>query len=384
MSDLEKVIADSVNDATVDDSPVEIDTPDVDASPEPVEAPVEASSEEQAPTPEESNEVPSPASKTPSEAIPEEPQDEFEKLAGVKQYGIGGRENRIPYSRVKAITDKKERDLAESVVGRKLTKEEKPSDVLKTHVAQLPELQTKVKDYETRLEAVGKFEDVMENDPEKFLGMLSKLPKYQEFFDFVRQAVQQQQAPQAQAVQQPAAPVVEEPMPEPDETLSDGSKVYSQEGLKKLLDWNAIQAARQAETRVTSKYDAQLKELEDRYKPIKEDWDKQRRMEASLPIIRKQLEDARGWALFNESEEEILEVLRKDQSISLEGAYRQVVFPKLVAERNKVRQDVLKEVKAAPTASSVPQRAASKPTSPTSGPRSIEDIIREQVDTLKR
>jgi hypothetical protein len=375
MSDLTEVIQDAVNDAQVEDS-----TPDVtvDTPSEPVEAPVEASSEEPDPTPVESNEVPSPAKSEAPEAIPAEPQDDFEKIAGVKQLGVGGRENRIPYSRVKAIAEKQQRDLAESVVGRKLTKDEKPVDVVKSYVAQLPELQTKVKDYETRLEAVGKFEEVMESDPEKFLGMLSRIPAYKEFFDFVRQAAQQppQQPAPTQAAPQPS----DEPMPEPDELLSDGSKVYSQEGLKKLLDWNAAQAA----ARVASKYDTQLKELEERYNPIKVDWEKQRRMEASLPVIRKQLEEARTWTLFNESEEEILEALRKDQSISLEGAYRQVVFPKLVAERNKVRQDVLKEVKAAPTASSMPSRAASKPGAAGDGPRSIEDIIRQQVETLKR
>jgi hypothetical protein len=152
------------------------------------------------------------------------------------------------------------------------------------------------------------------------------------------------------------------------------------EGLKKLLAWNA----QQVESRVASKYETQFKELDDRYKPMAEDWQERRRKDAALPVIRKQLEEAKTWHLFNESEDEILSVLRKDPKISLEGAYRQVVFPKLIAERNEVRKQVIQEVKAAPTATSIPTRVATKPSAPNPGPRSMEDIIREQVETLKK
>jgi hypothetical protein len=102
-----------------------------------------------------------------------------------------------------------------------------------------------------------------------------------------------------------------------------------------------------------------------------------------LPVIRKKIEEARTWPLFNESEQEILAKLQEDKQISLDDAYRMVVFPKLVSERNKVRQEVIAEVKKAPTSTAVTSRAGGKPTQQ-AGPRSIEDIIRDQIATLKK
>ena len=221
----------------------------------------------------------------------------------------------------------------------------------------------------------------MANEPQRFLEMLSGLPAYKDFFDFVRGAVAQAEgkgttaAAPAQTVDPTAG------MPEPDEELPDGSKVYSMEGLKALMEWNS----QQTEARVSSKYESALKQLEERYKPVENEWRERQRIEQTLPVIRKQIEEARTWMLFNENEQEIIAALKADPRISLEGAYRQVVFPKLIAERNQMRQDVIKEVKAAPVSSSVTSRVTTRPGAPASGePRSLTDIIKEQIDSLKR
>ena len=386
--DLEQTISDAVNDSITDG-----DTPDVDvtpdASPEPVEASTDDAVAEPAAEAEPSAEIPSPAAVAASEATPAEPQDEFAKLVGMPQVGVGGRENRIPYSRVKKITEKavndKVSEVAEAALGRKLNDGEKAVDVVKAHVAKIPDLEAKVTDYETRLSAVGQFEDVMANEPQRFLQMLAKIPAYKEFFEFVEQGAQALRgapAATAQAGQslQAASVPAGDPMPEPDEELSDGSKVYSMEGLKSLLEWNA----RNVETRVTSNYEKQIKDLQSRYEPMASEWQERRRTEAALPVIRKKIEEARTWHMFNESEQDILEKLRSDPKISLEEAYRQVVFPKLIAERNKIRQEVLDEVKAAPTSTSVTPRVASKPNAQSAGPRSLEDVIKEQIASMKR
>lgn len=388
-SDLEQIITDSVNDSIND---VESDTPAVsqDTSPEPVEASTSDSVDEPVAETPSTEEVAPEGATEPVVTKPEEPQDEFAKLVGLPQTGVGGRENRIPYSRVKKITEKAVNDVAEAALGRKLNAGEKAVDVVKAHVAQLPELKTKVTEYESRLEAVGRFEDVMEKDPERFLNMLSRLPAYKEFFEFVSEAYtakqNQGQAP-AQAPSETVATATSQAMPEPDETLADGSKVYSLDGLKSLLDWNG----QTVESRVAAKYESKLqeyekkfKELEDRYNPVVNEWQEQRRIQAALPTIRKQLEDARKLPLFTENEGEILKILQEDKQISLEGAYQKVVFPKLIEERNKVRQDVIKELQTAPQSTSVTSRGGVKPTPVThSGPRSIEDIIKEQIATLK-
>lgn len=385
MDNLEDVITDSVNDA-VNDVDVSDSSSDAAEDATPAETPSASDSTPEdaaADTSADSSAVASPAAAA-TDAPADEPQDEFSKLVGVPQMGFGGRENRIPYSRVKKITekaaDKAASDLAEVALGRKLNPGEKALDVVKAHVAQLPELQTKLTDYETRLSSVGQFETVMANEPERFLGMLARIPAYKEFFEFVQKAsdlmdAQAAGTPQA-AGQEPVTFAAGAGMPEPDEELSDGSKVYSMEGLKTLLAWNA----QQVEQKVT-------KQFEDRYKtvePAVKDWQEQRRIQAALPVVRKQIEEAKQWPLFTESEEAIIGVLRTNPQISLEGAYRQVVFPKLVAERNKVRQDVIREAQTAPTSTSVPTRAASKPGPQTgSGPRKLEDIIKEQVERLK-
>lgn len=375
MSDLESIIADSVNDATFDDTPEvdAVETPEVEAAPV-----AESLADAEPATPEIVEEPATPEVQAATPATPAEPQDDFAKLVGVPQVGIAGRENRIPYSRVKKITEKAVSDIAEAALGRKLNAGEKASDVVKAHVAQIPTLTAKVQDYETRLNTVGQFEDVMVNDPNKFLTMLSKLPAYKDFFSFVQQAAagigQNQPAQGTPAAGQPA--VAQNPadvMPEPDEELADGSRVYSMDGLKKLLAWNASQV----ESRVS-------KQFEERYKPIENEWQERKRLEAVVPVIRKQIEEAKTWPLFNDNQDEIVAALKANPNLSLEGAYRQIVVPKIVADRNKIKQDVLREVQSAPTSTAVPARAATKPVAPVgAGPRSLEDVIKESIASLK-
>lgn len=388
MSDIEQIIADSVNDSIngVEEPTPEVET-QVDASeeaaPEAVEGAISDSTETEAQEVAEGNEIDSPAKREAAKVTPESVQDEFEKLVGMPKEGVGGRENRIPYSRVKKIVDKRasevEGGLAEVVLGRKLNDGEKAADAVKAHVAQIPELQTKIADYEGRLQQVGEFENVLANDPERFMGMLEKLPAYSRVFDLIGKGLEFEKgsaAPQAEAAP-PADPNAD--MPQPDEELSDGSMVYSMAGLQKLLAWNS----QQTEARVATAYEAKLKGLSDKYDPVVTEWQENKRIAAARPIIEKQLADARKLPLFNESEDEILEVLRNDKRISLEAAYNKVVMPKLVAERNNIRESVIKELKTAPTATSVVSRAATKAVDPNK-PKSVEDIIREQVQTLKQ
>lgn len=379
--DLETTIADAVNDAQISDVDTNLDegsdNAEVVDTPA-VETPTETAPEAEAPAAETQNQQVA----APGAAQEATPQDEFDKLAGVPKTGFGGRENRIPYSRVKKITENAVNEIAEVALGRKLNQGEKAVDVVKAHVARIPELETKVTDYESRLNDVGQFEQVMANDPQRFLGMLSKVPAYREFFSWLDRAAEvmekQAGAPAAGTPDVAAAPVADPNMPQPDEELSDGSKVYSMEGLQKLLDWKANQVATNVEARLT-------KQFEQQYKPMADDWQTRRRIEAARPFIQKQLEDAKKWPLFTESEDDIIKILRANPNISLEGAYREAVFPKLVADRNKAREQVIRDIQAAPTSTSVPSRVATKPSAPApDGPRKLEDIIKEQVDSLKR
>jgi hypothetical protein len=384
---LEDTIADAVNDAQIGDEPaIEGATEEAAVDETPVES--ASSDESEAATEpdthtEETQEVASPAVKAQDTTM----QDEFEKLAGVSATGFGGRENRIPYSRVKKITEKAVGELAEAALGRKLGQGEKALDVVKAHVAQIPELTTKVADYETRLNTVGEFEGVMANDPQRFLGMLAKIPAYQEFFQFVNHAYDHfSKTPgatadqsQAQATPTEAAAQSISDMPQPDEALPDGSRVYSIEGLQKVLDWKA----QQIEARISKQFEGKYTELQKQYEPIANDWRTQQRLAAAKPFVEKKLAEAAQWPLFTEHEEAILKVLQADPKISLEGAYQKVVFPKLLAERSSMKQGVIKEMQKAPTSTSLPSRSATKPVAAKAGPRTLEDVIREQIETLK-
>lgn len=343
MSDLTETIEDAITDAEIPAEPV-------DETPEAVEAtPVEdVASVEDAPA---TDEVASPAAQT--------EKDEFEKKFGIPGMSASGRENRIPYSRVKKISEKAAADAVAAKV-----KEFEP---------QLAERDTKIQDYEGRLQKVAEFEQVMVSDVDAFTGMLRQLPNWKPFFDKVDAALSGQ--PQAQTE---AATPISDDMPQPNQELSDGTMVYSMDGLKALNEWNRAQARKET-----------LAEVDKKFGPMAKEWDDHRvaqdRMNAFIPQVRQQIADARTWPLFNEHEAEIVKALQDNQKISLEGAYRQVVYPKLVADRGKMREEILREVQKAPRATAVtaPASKSTAQVAPT-GPRSTEDVIMEAIQGLKR
>lgn len=359
--DLDSVIEDAIQDAAIPEAAPE--TPDSSDS----SSDLDTSQD----TPETAEEAPesttgtvsdiaikSPASKA-NEAN-KAPEDDFEKRFGIPQNGPTGRENRIPYSRVKKIVAKREKELEASFTPK------------------LTELETKAKDYEGKLtqvtSQVAEFEKVMVNDHERFTNMLLSIPGYKEFLE-------KKFAPSAPAT--PTQPTAAEvaaidpstEMPQPDQKLSDGTMVYSMDGLKSLMAWQQAQTER----KVTTGYEAKLKELSERYAPIEQQWQAQQRIQAAIPHVQAQIAEARKWPQFNENEDEIAKVLTADPKLTLESAYRQVVFPKLVSDRNTMREELLKEIKKAPTSTSV-SPSGLKPSPTKGGPQSLEDVIKASID----
>lgn len=365
MSDLDSVIEDSISDSELPAETPE-DTSSDDASSETSE--VASPATDTAETPEETpepgeGETPEPGTTTPA------PQDEFAKRFGIPELGASGRENRIPYSRVKKIAEKAVSEVAEAALGRKLAPGEKAIEVVKQHVAAIPTLTSKVTEYEARLEKVGQFEDVLANQPRKFLELLETIPAYKGFFDTVRDALSKQDKP---ATDPGTETVVTDDMPQPNQELSDGTFVYDMDGLKGLLAWQA----KQVEDRVT-------KQVETRYSGMETAWREDQHIKSVVPVIRAQIAEAQTWPMFTENEAEITQVLESDKKISLEGAYRKVVFPKLALDRDKMRQSILAEVKAAPQSTAVGSTTKSSVRPTTSGPRSLEEIISESIQSMK-
>lgn len=355
MSDLASIIEDAVTDAELPE-PVETLADSVEvapAAPEPVVEPV----------------------KEPAQTVvePPSPAEEFDQKFGLAATSASGRENRIPYSRVKKITEKA---VAEAVAAKS-----KEYETSHTPATRYQELETKFKDYEDRvvtyekrLEEIGRFENIMMNDVPQFITMLSRLPQYATvlapLFEAGGQPATQQRQP------------VSDDMPQPDQKFSDGSLGYSMDGLKALNEWNRKQAKVEA-----------MRELEAEYGPIKADWKRHQMVQSVLPVIQAQIEDARKWKLFTESEDDIVKTLAANPAWSLERAYQHVVLPKFEAEQTKLktsaqvtkdamRAEILKEIKAAPKATSVPAGSAKTEPVSTTG-RTLEDVINDAIKVLK-
>lgn len=336
MFDTTEIIEDSIVDAQTDPDPVETTAEAADES-DP------SASEDTDPTADESSTTAGTlGGSTAAPASTSAPvHDQFAKDHGLPPQVPGARENRIPYSRVKSISD--------SAVKKALAPVQ----------TELTAHKQKVTEYEQRLAQVGQFEHILQNDPEKFLNMLTTIPAYRQIFDQLSQAAKRGAVQQAQPGGQPMNPT--DQMPQPN---ADGQ--YDIDGLRKLLDWNAAQVE---------------KRLEQRYKPIEDQWQAQRRIEELAPQIQAEIDAARKWPKFTENEEAITRAIASDSRLSLEGAYRQTVFPTLVSDRDKMRAELLEEIKKAPTSTASPA-GATRPAPARTGPKTTEQIILDSIKDL--
>lgn len=368
MDNIEDAIVSSIEDAelpqleTADPDPVET-TEEVPAA---VETPAEATTPDLAP------DATTEADKAPT--------DDFEKKYGIPPISASGRPNRIPYERVKKINEKAVND-AKTTWTKELTTTHVP---VKTY----QEVEAKVKDYEGRLTQVAEFEKVMTTDQTRFLTMLAEIPGYRELFQRIADSGAQAKPAQPEVPQ--ASVVADEDFPQPDQELSDGSKVYSLEGLKARDLWNRAQARKE----VMGEVEARVKQIEETYKPLKTDYDAHQKIQAIIPKVNSQIAEARTWPQFNENEDDIVKSLQANPAFSLERAYQTVVLPKMKAEqerlageskvtRESIRAEILKELKEAPRATSAVTGQTKAAPQVSSGPRSLEDVIADSIKGLK-
>lgn len=337
MADLESIIQTAVNESKADtaesnDSPIEtvIETP------------------ETAETTETVVETP-PVEGTTTEKVADAPGIVAEEDLFAKEHGLnpkdkaGTRENRIPYSNVKKIVGNAEAKLAEAVLGRPLATGEKAFDVVKTHVARIPELETKVQGYETELQTIRSVEAIMTDDCERFLQMLPMVnPRYAELL--AGKVAPAEVKPDLTAT----------PMPQPDYDLGEGKgKTYSEQGLQKLMDWRD----QQTEARV-------IKTMEARLKPLTSKAEAEAQWQAMIPKIQARVDDARkNWEGFKDNETEILAAVNAantaNQQITLHDAYIRVINKKHkefitsnTANEDKIRKKVIEEINKRPSGTS--------------------------------
>lgn len=295
-----------------------------------------------------------PAAKKKDEPVPVET-DDFEQ---VPARGADGRTNRIPHNRVRVMVDNAVRKATTAIS------------------SELTALKPRVQDYEARLTKVGQIEHVMFNDAPQMLSILRTIPGYEQLLGTAA-------APAA------ATPAVSEQPPAPDYTAPDGSKGYTPEGLQKLLDWNADRATARATA-------AAEERLGKRFQPIERREQALAQQQALTTKVSTTLTEAAKMPHFAENQGEILKVLAADSEqaktsgryqLNLMSAYHQVVFGRLTTDRQKVREELIQELKKAPVSTSAGS-AATRPATgveaaPLNARASLEQTIKNSLKAAR-
>jgi hypothetical protein len=256
--------------------------------------------------------------------------DELAQALGIAGAGKAKWTQRVAYSKVAKIVKEREQKARE------------------THEAAL-------RQHEGRLREVEAVERMIAEQPEQFVrALVAQNPAYRQYFHDVA----------ATSQPQPARDVPRD-MPAPDVQLADGTRTYSVDGLQRLLTWNT----QQAEQRIAQ-----------RLQPIEHERQQRELIAAAVPRVKQQIAEAEKWPLFAESKAEILALLQSDPRIDLTGAYQRIVIPKLAANRDQVRQDVLRELNTRPHSTSVTRTASSRVED--TQPRNTRDIIAAAIAGL--
>lgn len=258
-------------------------------------------------------------------------------------------ENRIPHSRVEKMIAKR----------------------VSTEVA---ERDAKITDYEGRLSTLDRLGEIAEKDADRFIQILAAQSpdKYGKFLAVIEGGKGKTKAAEASVD-------ADDPEPEPDVTLADGSRTYSMAGLAKLREYDRRQAAK-----------AVLAEVDKKYGGIKTSHDAaQTRAQYQAQIDAMVRHAVDNWPGFKEHAKEIFGLLNADKTgrLSLDDAYRSVVIPKYQeqakVDREKLRAEILAEIKAAPTSTATTTTTTTPPPD-TTKPRNMEDIIRDAIRPLKK
>lgn len=233
-----------------------------------------------------------------------------------------------------------------------------------------------------RLETLAQFESqdakdavaaikLMDSDPELFWRVLTEDARYKGYLEKATSGAGA--APAAQ----PAATAAPTDRPKPDVLNADGSMGYSAEGLEKLLEWNSAQATKAA-----------LKQFEERFGPIEQTFHQSAEWNKATAQMKVVLDDARNnWPRFKDFENEIRDKISEANAqrkiLPLETAYRMVVIPKLQADRDSMRSELMAELNAKPGAAVKPATRVAPQAAAPAGPRDLESVIAASIAGLQ-
>lgn len=298
--------------------------------------------------------------------------DDFDAVQAEITDSLGRkRANSIPHPRVKTMIEKATRkqiaEVAKELGISKAEAELRLDDVL----GAVREKNTKFTEMDSYLSGIREIEDEMQNRPDEFVRRAAAYsPAWKKFADFLDQAANPQ-GQQRAAVD----PNADDPEPQPDHAIKDAQgnvvgHTYSLEGLQKARAWDRRQAAKEAEQRVGDR----LKPIEDRFKN-EADREKAHRIQQDINTkLDATLAKASKWHGFEENAADILAALKADKSLTLHDAYNHVVFPKLAADRGKMREEILAEINKTPHSTSAATTAAAPKSS---GVKDTAAIARE-------
>lgn len=372
MADLEQIIAQQVEAAGGGEG---IESPDV----ETVDTDTDPDTSEVTPDPVET-ETPDPAD-TSNDPDPDKPADKVEpevdpatgkpvvkpvekdeltkelEALGLKEPKEGERENRLPFKRVKKITEN---------YGKK---------VAAKYEAELTPLKAEVETLRTVKTSVANVDRLIASDPDRYITMLAGIhPEYKKFL----QGGKVEGKGLSEPVVDKAVTALGE-RPKPDAKFEDGSEGYSPAQHEKLLDWVAAKATAEAEARANAALDKRLGPIENERKGREE---LNKRVEG-VKQEAAQIRDMYGADVVAKYEDKIVAHMKANPTMGARQAAREVIMPALQADRNKMRTEILAETAARPKAASKTPVGQTKKTADEDGPRSLEQVIAEAVATLK-
>lgn len=207
---------------------------------------------------------------------------------------------------------------------------------------------------------------IAEDDPDRFLAALAQAdPRYAERLGARSGNGHGPISPSGPSTPPGGAPPTA--MPGPDAHLPDGSVGYSPEGLKALLDWHAAQVQSQ---------------MESRYKPVLDEHEMRAAVSAAEGRVRAKVQAALDWPGFAEAQGDIAKALRADRTLDLHGAYMRVVIPKLKADRDAMRAELLAEIQGKPLKVSTTAPHGAPPAVAHDG--DLQSVIRAAIANIPR
>jgi hypothetical protein len=341
------------------------ETPDTPTTPETEEAATPAVEGEEAPAVETTPEVPG----TPSQPVEDELDKELQEL-GIQSKDGQGRESRIRYGRVRKMLDNQKKKLTAELTG--------------THAKSSGELRTQIQQRDERLQHVDATNRIIVQNPGFYLQtLMSVRPEYkQAILDL---ASQMGGGGTVQPGQQPAKPGADDPMPQPDASYPDGTPGYSLKGLEARDAWNRRQAVREVEGRFDQKYGQPLERINQENRMSAERTLHQNRVQANVnraqEVYGQLFTDDFGTLGNIKKDSAVMAMMQRHTdpqtgqcSISFQDACAMALIPKLQADRNKVREDVIEEIRKRPAAAKRSTPAAQVSSTPTA-PQNLEDVI---------